>query len=458
MTVKVLVRSKRDADAVKASLEKFPETTHWTVKSLGGVRGGKLYDSILDEIEPFSIILLGWEDREIHEKISQLTLRIPFTASILARTKKVRNSTIEMINALFSRARAIIRMRTLWNGTYVLSGWREGEPIEVPMEPYGDAFFLYGKGSMHALKVLGLPEPDNGDAPILYAVKLAKGLHYIYSGNELIGEIYMNNHGLRPHGKSIKRNILVKKHLDVSELINTNKPIIDILVKESKSYLQNIAHYDKKIVPLSGGKDSAAALLLALEEFNRDEITAIYVDTGIDFDENRDYVINLTSKLNIDLIIVEAGVDKGLLSGYPLPTPNNRWCTARKLAALKKAIERISSGKRIALIVGDRDSESDRRSRRPLLRVDKGLPYPTIAPLRLWSAAHVMVFLWSRNIGVNPLYDYGFYRTGCYVCFSLRSWELSIMNEHGILDRIMNRKPHHETFIKRFLEEKSRDS
>lgn len=458
MTVKVLVRSKRDADAVKASLEKFPETTHWTVESLGGVRGDKLYDSILDEIEPFSIILLGWEDREIYERINQLTLRVPFTASVLARTKKVRNSTIEMINALFSRARAIIRMRTLWNGAYVLSGWKEGEPMEIPMEPYSDAFFLYSRGSMHALKILGFSESDVDNAPILYAVKLAKGLHYIYSGNRLIGEIYMSNHGLRPNGKSITKNIIIREHLDIDKLININKPIIDMLVRESKSYLQNISHYDKKIVPLSGGKDSAAALLLALEAFNRDEITAIYVDTGIDFDENRDYVINLTSKLDVDLIVVEAGVDKGLLSGHPLPTPSNRWCTARKLAALKKAIERVSGGKRTALIVGDRDSESDRRSRRPLLRVDKGLPYPTIAPLRLWSAAHVVTFLWSRNVEVNPLYDFGFYRTGCYVCFSLRSWELSIMNEHGILDRIINRKPHHEIFIKRFLEEKSRDS
>ena len=457
MTVRVLVRSKRDVDAVKASLKRFPETSHWIVESLGGVRGEHLYNIILDKMKPFTIILLGREDSHIYKEIEKITYKIPFTAVVLARTKRIRNSTMEMINSLLSRARAIFRMRTLWKDSYILSGWKDGEPMELPIEPYGDIFFLYGRGASHALDILGITVNNEANREtILLAVKLARGLHYIYSGSTPIGEINMTNYGLLPKGKHYDDINIVK--INKNNIIDKNKQIIEILVKESTSYLEKIASYDRIIVPVSGGKDSAAALLLALEKFERDMISIIYIDTGIDFEENKEYVGRLADKFGVELIIEKADVDKGLLQGLPLPSFEHRWCTGRKLAALRKAIENYAreTSRRIALIVGDRDSESDKRGRKPLLRVDPNLPYPTIAPLKLWSAAHVTLFLWSKGIELNPLYELGFYRTGCYLCYSLRSWELSIMLRNQIFDKILKTRPHHKVFIEQFLEEKSR--
>jgi len=181
-------------------------------------------------------------------------------------------------------------------------------------------------------------------------------------------------------------------------------------------------------------------------------VKAVYVDTGIDFEESAETARRTADALSVELTEVHAGVDRGLLlERMPLPSPDNRWCTGRKLAALRKAVEDIARQGDPVLVVGDRDAESDRRSRRPLMRVGQGLPYPTLAPLRLWSGAHVEALLALHGLPLNPLYEMGFYRTGCYLCFSLRGWEIEAMRRGGVLEAIRASRPEHVKLIERFL-------
>ena len=451
--MKILVRSKRDADAVNAVLKRFAEVNHWSVESLGGLRGEKLIREIQSRIEPFTIVLLGKEEAELYPLVKLLEDETPFTAVLQARTKRVRNSTVEMIHSLLTRGRAIIRLKTKWNKSYVLSGAPKGKTIDLPVEPYYDTFFLYSRGAERLLETLGLA----GDPGLLLVLKGPRGQHYIFSGDKLIGRVDFSTPNYKTKPRSEKYSDTIVK-TSIEELIVENTRILEILESNAIKLIREA--YDrvkprKIVVPVSGGKDSSAALLLASRALDPSIITAIYVDTGIDFPENKEAAEKIAGKAGVDLVEVHAGVDKGIMEGLPLPTHENRWCTGRKLEALRKAIENVEPGGRVLIIVGDRDSESEKRSRRPLVRIDDVLPYPAVSPLRLWSGAHVMGYLWMRGGLVNRLYSLGFYRTGCYLCFSLRSWELSIMIEEGVISRIISSRPLHKPLFDRFLSLKS---
>jgi len=451
--LRILVRSKRDADAVRASLSRFPETSDMEVVSLGGARGDKLVDAVIDSLEPFTVLLLGREDSRLSGRIMEAMRGVPFTALVQAKTKRIRNNTIEMINALITRGRAEIRLTTYWDTTYMLSNWPRGPRVPVLVEPYADTFFLFGEGARLALDTMGIPY--EGGTPLLLAEKLALGEHRVFSGPREVGGFRASNTGLSPKGWSAGEEV-AGGGPGLAETAEANRPLLEVLESHSLRVFDRVGHVDTVIVPLSGGKDSATALLLATKYFGRDSVKAVYVDTGIDFFENEEEAVRVAEKVGVELHIARAGVDRGLLAErMPLPDPKNRWCTGRKLEALRRTIERIAMGRTI-IVVGDRDAESDKRSRRPSIRPDEQLPYPTIAPMKLWSGAHVEAYLTLHGIPLNPLYEAGFYRTGCYICFSLRDWEIEAMRRSGVLDRIIKERPDHEMLIRAFLDRRRR--
>ena len=162
------------------------------------------------------------------------------------------------------------------------------------------------------------------------------------------------------------------------------------------------------------------------------------------------------SLIGVDLFYKKADVDYDLLNDLmPMPDPSYRWCTGKKLDALREGIKEASSGKTV-IITGDRDGESEKRGRRPVIRKDQKLGLDTIAPIKLWSGSHVLTYLHLKGVGVNPLYEAGFYRIGCYVCFALRSWEIDIMKRSGIIKKILEERPSHKVLFDRFLEMKKR--
>ncbi len=83
--------------------------------------------------------------------------------------------------------------------------------------------------------------------------------------------------------------------------------------------------------------------------------------------------------------------------------------------------------------MGDRDTESEARARKPPVRRRRG--YLEAAPLKQWATIHVQHYIWSRGLPLNPLYKLGFYRLGCYICPALTSLERFIMLRK-LLDRL----------------------
>ncbi|BAA81086.1 hypothetical protein APE_2075 [Aeropyrum pernix K1] len=450
--LRVVARSRKDAKAAKAAVEKFMGGWGIEVESLGGPRGGALEEAILREARPFTVFLLGREDLDPNSMGGLQDALPPFSEVAVVKGSRVRNVRVEAIYSALNSARARIRLRTHWSGSTFILSRRPGsvEVEDLPYSPQGDSFFVYGRGS----KVLGLfMQRSIGGAALLF--KMYGGKHLVYSGPRPLGELVIDNSKPLPQGRLYRRVKPVR--VDVESLVEANRSILRVLEQHSAEVLRMVGEdVDTVIVPWSGGKDSTAALLLAVEAFGRDAVKAVYVDTGIDFIENAEYVEKVASTLGVDLVYARADVDEGLLiEGMPMPDPEYRWCTGRKLEALRQAFRTVSRGKTV-VVTGDRDGESEKRGKRPPLRYDEKLGYPVVSPLKLWSGGHVQLYILSKGIPLNPLYEAGFYRIGCYLCFALRSWEIEVMKRGGIIERILRERPGHRELVEKFLELKKK--
>jgi len=446
--LRILVRSSRDVSAVKAALERFSDPKWVVVESLGGLRGESLLAEAKSRLAPYTVLLLGREDSSIAEELLAGGLP-PFTEVIVTKARRVRNNTVESIAGYIDKARAQLRLRASWASSCFRLA-RGGLPLqEAPLNPNSDSFLLYGRG-VEALSELTSVRLEGS----LLVYSAIQGLHYAYAGPEPVLSFRLSYLDV-----ALEYRVLggPSRGPRLPDVVECNRDLTSMLESHALKLLGRVEEElspRRVIVPWSGGKDSTAALLLAVKAFGSSRVKAVYVDTGVDFPHNREYVEDLSSKLGIDLEVVDAGVEKGLLrEGLPLPSPQNRWCTSRKLEALRRVYKQEFSKfmGRVVVVVGDRDAESERRARRPVARLDP-TGIDVIAPIRLWSAAHTQVYLLTRGLNLNPLYELGFYRLGCYVCFSLRNWELHLMRKYGLLGRILRERPHHAGLLRIFVE------
>jgi len=74
-----------------------------------------------------------------------------------------------------------------------------------------------------------------------------------------------------------------------------------------------------------------------------------------------------------------------------------------------------------------------------------------VAPIKMWNVTHTQLYPLQNNIPLNPLYELGFYRLGCYICPALRSWEIMIM-KFTPLKNILGNLPFYKEFITSFRE------
>lgn len=432
--LKIVVRSKRDADAVRAMLRVFYSEWNIDIVTLHGARDvGKALDVLSNLISSanFITILLGREDTKLAKELQQL---LPPNVSIhVVPRAKVRNTRIEHLAHEFAKARAKLRLGVKWLGdkrAYRFSFCGSGEELEE----YGydvayDSFLLYGSCIQGVLRRVLNTDIEGS----VLMVRQMQGLHSVYVGRDLVATLRIPDEGLvidteiRKHGPYIGPSI--------AELLKVNTEVIYVFEKVSKHFLERYRDWaDYVIVPWSGGKDSTVALLLALDVFPRNKVIAIYTDTGVEFPQTKSYIRDMVRKLRVKLVEVYAGIDRVIKhSEKPIPDHENRWCTAMKIEATEKAISEIAKGNTL-VVIGDRDAESEARAQRPPVRKVNNLLY--VAPIKFWGTTHVQLYLLYRGVKPNPLYELGFYRIGCYICPSLRSWELNIILSHNELKEV----------------------
>jgi len=202
------------------------------------------------------------------------------------------------------------------------------------------------------------------------------------------------------------------------DVLKANLPHIAAKRAKAEHELREvISKYDLPIsVSFSGGKDSLVVLDL-VSSITRD-FTSIFIDTGLEHPQTRDYVKRIARERNLRLITADAG--DAFDDNFPLfgpPAKDFRWCCkVCKLAPASEVIE-DEFPKGTLTVEGNRKLESFSRAHTDLVEENPFVPGQVIVnPIRDWTALDVWLYIMMRDLDYNPLYDEDIERVGCWMC------------------------------------------
>ncbi len=389
----IYVRAKKDRDAILHVLETFYGYVS-EVKTLGGVRGKELVDTIRNiPPEDFTLVLLGREDKKwVEEELSNAWRKVGFFDKA-----KIRNGRQHQIFWFIEKTKARFLLDIRWRGIYIL-----GTPGFIPPTAGADVFLGYWENYRRLLsKLVGR---DIGTPLVLH-----KGnIDVLYSGERILAVLDREGLTVRDYGeKAIEIDpwaVLEENYCYIEEKVN-------ITVKKIRDTVRD----HEVVLPFSGGKDSLTVYTLLKDANIR--FTPVFVDTGAEFDEN----IDIAEKIGAE--IVEAPVAKKykMLGKEYLQT---RQCTQDKISALYEFVHKNFEDP--ILVNGDRIAESKQRSLRPELRKDE---FPVFSPIKYWSYLDEQLYLLSKGVETNKLYSLGFYRTGCTFCPFMDNFERYVLRK-----------------------------
>jgi 3'-phosphoadenosine 5'-phosphosulfate sulfotransferase (PAPS reductase)/FAD synthetase len=194
----------------------------------------------------------------------------------------------------------------------------------------------------------------------------------------------------------------------------------------------------KILVPVSGGKDSQAALKLAVEKHGTDVVRGLFCDTQFEHPLTYAHVERLRTMYGVRIDTVCAGsVEAACIKHGRFPGGGARHCTDElKIRPTKVYCRELATeqGEGFEVWYGMRTDESQERASRYAGKVCDELyaphevmpsKYPKyLAKLGVmfrlcildWSEADVMAFVGREHL--NPLYAARFPRVGCFPCLA----------------------------------------
>jgi len=213
-------------------------------------------------------------------------------------------------------------------------------------------------------------------------------------------------------------SIKVKELISVTPRTPKN-PGWDVAIEKNRFHLKNLERHAIRAikqhigdrptanVSFSGGKDSTAVLHIA----RKAGVTkAFFIDTGLEFPET----IKFVESEGVEIIRKAGDFWQAAEKAGP-PGKDNRWCCKlQKLHPLKLYLADVGP---CITVQGNRWYESWNRASLDETSQNPANPLQlNISPIRHWRALEVFLYLWWQKIAINPLYDKGLERIGCYLC------------------------------------------
>jgi cysteine desulfurase / selenocysteine lyase len=173
-------------------------------------------------------------------------------------------------------------------------------------------------------------------------------------------------------------------------------------------------------VSFSGGKDSTAVFHLA----RKAGVTkAFFIDTNLEFPETLEFV----RSQGVEIVGGAGDFWQAVEKAGP-PGKDNRWCCKfQKLRPLKLYL--ASTGPCVT-IQGNRWYESWNRATLEETSQNPDNPLQlNVSPIRNWRALEVFLYLWMLEAPMNPLYEKGLERIGCYLCPAMLESEYEMIRQ-----------------------------
>ena len=220
-----------------------------------------------------------------------------------------------------------------------------------------------------------------------------------------------------------------------------------------------------KVVSISGGKDSTACALLALEQYPNDDIRFVTADTGNESEITLEYINEYLPRiLGVEITTVKAdftaqlrhkadvinekwlkdGVSKVrretalaslVPSGNPFldlckwkgrfPSRMAQFCTQelKIIPIAEYNAQLMAKGFTIESWQGVRRDESKSRASAKCWEVVSN-DYWVRRPIVAWTAQQTVDYVLSKGVELNPLYSQGCSRVGCFPCINSRKEEI----------------------------------
>ncbi len=204
----------------------------------------------------------------------------------------------------------------------------------------------------------------------------------------------------------------------IEEVIEANEEHLKIIEQRAVEFVKDMKkRYDLPLaVSFSGGKDSLAVLLIAIESSL--DFRVFFLNTGIELPETVEYVSEVEKKYGLKIDRVDAGdAFFSALEHFGPPGRDYRWCCkACKLGPTTRYIlENYPRG--LLTLIGQRRYESFERMRKGSVWKNEWIPNQlSTSPIQNWTSLEVWLYILWKDAPINPWYRRGLTRVGCYLC------------------------------------------